>query len=117
MFDELSKEQQIMVSMRKVLTTIIREITPQKGEPYPLSEETVKDITMCLSLISAREQELAEEKGITVEEFQRNHPDEYVLPEEAYLRATLETNEANSKVWELYYGRDFDRELESLKKL
>lgn len=63
-FDDLSKEQKIMVSLRKVLTTIIKEITPQPGEPYPLTEQTVEDIRMCLALISAREQELAESQGI-----------------------------------------------------
>jgi hypothetical protein len=63
-FDALSKEQQIMVSMRKVLTNIIREITPEPGEQYPLSQETVEDIRMCLMLIVAREKELAEESGL-----------------------------------------------------
>ncbi|MEK8021645.1 MAG: segregation and condensation protein A [Candidatus Parabeggiatoa sp.] len=63
-FDALSKEQQIMVSMRKVLTNVIRELTPQPGEQYPLSEPTVEDIRMCLTLIAAREKELAEEKGV-----------------------------------------------------
>jgi len=63
-FDGLSKEQQIMVSMRKVLTNIIREITPQPGAQYPLSEPTVEDIRMCLTLIAAREKELAEAKGL-----------------------------------------------------
>jgi hypothetical protein len=64
-FDDLSKEQQIMVTMRKVLTTIIREITPKHGGQYPLTEQTVEDIRLCLSLIAAREQELAEANGIT----------------------------------------------------
>lgn len=64
-FDDLSKEQKIMVTMRKVLTSVIREITPQPGERYPLSDKTVEDIRMCLTLIAAREQELAEAKGIT----------------------------------------------------
>jgi len=63
-FDDLSKEQKIMVTMRKVLTTIIKEITPKPGEPYPLTEQTVEDIRMCLALISTREQELAEAQGI-----------------------------------------------------
>ncbi|MDM8566623.1 segregation and condensation protein A [Candidatus Halobeggiatoa sp. HSG11] len=57
-FDELSKEQQIMVSMRKVLTNIIREITPAAGQEYPLTEQTFNDVRMCLTLITAREQEL-----------------------------------------------------------
>ncbi|MDM8558209.1 segregation and condensation protein A [Candidatus Parabeggiatoa sp. HSG14] len=64
-FDELEKEQQVMVVMRKVLTSVIREITPAPGKEYPLSEQTVEDIKMCLKLISTREQELAKEKGIT----------------------------------------------------
>ena len=64
-FDELSKDQQIMVTMRKVLTTIIREITPQPGEKYPLSEQTVEDVRLCLTLITTRERELAEAQGIT----------------------------------------------------
>ncbi len=63
-FNELSKEQQIMVIMRKVLTSIIREITPQPGEKYPLSEQTVEDVRMCLALIAAHEKELAEAQGI-----------------------------------------------------
>jgi hypothetical protein len=63
-FDQLTQEQQIMVSMRKVLTSIIREITPAPGEKYPLSQQTVEDVRMCLTLIAARERELAEEKGI-----------------------------------------------------
>jgi len=63
-FNDLPKEQQIMVSMRKVLSNIIKEITPEKGEPYPLSEQTVEDIRMCMALITAREQELADEQGI-----------------------------------------------------
>jgi len=63
--DDLAKEQHIMVVMRRVLTTVIREITPQPGEKYPLSEETVQDIKMCLGLIVARERELAVESGDT----------------------------------------------------
>jgi hypothetical protein len=66
-FKDLSKEQQIMVSMRKTLSSIIREITPEPGTPYPLTEGTVKDIRMCLTLITAREQELADEKGLAKE--------------------------------------------------
>jgi len=62
--NDLSQEQQIMVVMRKVLTTIIREITPSPGEKYPLSDQTVEDVRQCLRLIAAREQELAEAKGI-----------------------------------------------------
>ncbi|OQW91124.1 MAG: hypothetical protein BWK79_17725 [Beggiatoa sp. IS2] len=63
-FDELSQEQKIMVVMRKVLTTIVRETAPHPGHSSPFSEQTIEDIRLCLSLISARERELAEAQGI-----------------------------------------------------
>ncbi|RKZ39358.1 MAG: segregation and condensation protein A [Gammaproteobacteria bacterium] len=63
-FDELSKEHQIMVTMRKVLSNIVREVTPKPGKEHPLSEQTIQDIRMCFGLITARERELAEEQGI-----------------------------------------------------
>jgi hypothetical protein len=61
--DDLSKEQKILVTMRKVLTTIIRELTPPPGDKYPLSESTTQDIRFCLGLIITREKELAEALG------------------------------------------------------
>ncbi len=64
-FDELSKEQQIMVSMRKVLSNIIKEITPNSRDKYPLSEQTVQDVRLCLMLITTREQELAKAEGMS----------------------------------------------------
>ncbi len=38
-------------------------------------------------------------------------------PEEAYVRATLETNAANAKGWARYYGADVDEETEELERL
>jgi hypothetical protein len=61
---ELSKEQQIMVVMRKVLTSIARETVPKPGIVHALSESTIQDMRMCLQLVSAREQELAKQQGI-----------------------------------------------------
>lgn len=63
-FEELSKEQQIMVVMRKVLTTIIRETAPTPDRSSPFSEQTIEDMRLCLQLITAREQELLAEKGV-----------------------------------------------------
>ena len=58
-----------MQVMRKVLTTIVRDITPQhKGLKYPLSEQTVEDIRQCLRLITSREKELADAAGRNVRE-------------------------------------------------
>ena len=63
-FESLSKEQQVMVAMRKTLTNIIKDTTPNPGETHALTEATVNDIRMCLGLISTRERELLEEKGV-----------------------------------------------------
>jgi len=86
-FSDLSKEQQVMVSMRKTLSNIIREITPEPGTVYPLTEATVKDIRMCLALITAREQELAEEKGLAKERPYFSDEEPKVVPITPFLRS------------------------------
>ncbi len=60
---ELTKEQQILIAMRKTLTAIIKDITPPPGMKHPLSEATIADVRQCLNLISARERELADDQG------------------------------------------------------
>ncbi len=62
-----SKERDILMVMRKVLTSVIREITPAPGSPAPLSEQTTMDVRECLKLISVRERELADTAGAVVE--------------------------------------------------
>lgn len=62
-----NKEREILMVMRKVLGSIIKDITPPPGTRYPLSDKTVEDVRMCLGLIVARERELAEDAGITQE--------------------------------------------------
>jgi hypothetical protein len=64
---ELTKEQQILIAMRKTLTAIIKDVTPPPGMKHPLSERTVEDVRHCLALISARERELADSQGRTPE--------------------------------------------------
>ncbi|MCU7914979.1 MAG: segregation and condensation protein A [Candidatus Thiodiazotropha sp. (ex Gloverina cf. vestifex)] len=69
MSDSSNKEREIMMVMRKVLTSIVREVTPEhKSLRHPLSEQTIQDIRQCLGLITAREKELADDAGRTVEE-------------------------------------------------
>ena len=69
MSDPSNKEREIMQVMRRVLTTIVREVTPEhKSLRHPLSEQTIQDIRQCLGLITAREKELADEAGRTTEE-------------------------------------------------
>lgn len=65
--NEPSKEQRVMHTMRKVLASIIRETTPNPGMQHVLSEATREDVRMCFSLISARERELAEQSGISLD--------------------------------------------------
>ncbi len=60
---ELSKEERILRIMRKVLTDIAKETFTKPGFKHPLSDHTIVSIRDCLSLISAREQELIKESG------------------------------------------------------
>lgn len=64
---EDSKEREILIAMRKVLSAVIRDITPAPGTRHPLSDQTIHDVRMCLGLITARERELAEAAGIKPE--------------------------------------------------
>lgn len=60
-----SKERRILLAMRKTLSKIIRDLTPTDSTvEYPLKTGTVEDIKACLSLISIRERELADQSGI-----------------------------------------------------
>jgi hypothetical protein len=61
-----AKEREILMVMRRVLTSVIRDITPAPGQPAPLSEQTTEDVRMCLRLIAVRERELADEAGDAV---------------------------------------------------
>jgi nicotinamide riboside kinase len=64
-----NKEREIMMVMRKLLTTIVREVTPEsKSLKHPLSDHTIQDIRYCLGLITAREKELADDAGRTAQE-------------------------------------------------
>lgn len=60
---DLTKEQQILIAMRKTLAAIIKDVTPPPGMKHPFSEATTQDVRQCLALISAREAELADAQG------------------------------------------------------
>ena len=62
----LSKEHQIIATMRKVLSEIIRDTTPPPGRPHPLRESTIEDVKQCFALITAREKEIHEAAGKTM---------------------------------------------------
>ena len=63
MSDDLTKEQEILITLRKVLSEILKEITPPPGMKHPLSEQTLQDVRNCFGLIAAREHELAQAQG------------------------------------------------------
>lgn len=60
---DLSKDQQILIAMRKTLAAIIKDVTPPPGMRHPLSAATIEDVRQCLGLIAAREKELADAEG------------------------------------------------------
>ena len=66
--DEITKERQILLAMRKTLAKVVRDLTPNdRTERYPLSDDTVQDVKHCFDLIAARERELAQIAGVKQE--------------------------------------------------
>ena len=61
--------------MRKTLGAIVRDTTPDPGMRHPLKDATIQDIRACFALISARERELAEASGISLDDRPR-YPDQ-----------------------------------------
>jgi hypothetical protein len=57
-------EARVLREMRLILTEIARETAVHKGTRHVLSSETIVRMRDCLSLISARERELNEARGI-----------------------------------------------------
>ena len=61
--DSYSKEEEILQVMKKVLTDIAKDTYTPADLKHPLSENTIISIRDCLSLITSREAELAQEAG------------------------------------------------------
>lgn len=64
MDSETSKELKILITLRKVLSSVVREITPKPGMRHPLSDTTMEDVRQCFGLIAAREREISEDAGM-----------------------------------------------------
>ncbi len=64
---EQQVERQVLMVMRRLLGTIVKETTPPPGMRHPLSENTIEEIKMAFSLIAARERELAQAAGVSQE--------------------------------------------------
>jgi hypothetical protein len=60
--DELTLEHRILIQVRQVLASVVRDVTPPPGMRNPLSASTIEDIRGCFSLIAARERELNSDK-------------------------------------------------------
>ncbi len=80
--DEMTQEERIMRMMKRVLTDVAKDTHAKPGFKHPLSERTVQGIRDCLSLIAARERELAEAAGRPMNmrpRFVDERPDEVVV--------------------------------------
>lgn len=55
---DLTLEHRILIQMRQVLASVVRDVTPAPGMRNPLSPSTIEDIRACFALIAAREREL-----------------------------------------------------------
>ncbi|MES9858510.1 MAG: segregation and condensation protein A [Sedimenticola sp.] len=64
---ESAKEREILMVMRKVLASVVKDTTPPPGTRHTLSDRTIQDIRACFGLIASREKELAVEAGVTQE--------------------------------------------------
>ena len=63
--EHFTKEKRVLVAMRKTLSSIVKDVTPSSSAlKTPLSDSTIEDIKMCFGLISAREQEIARNAGV-----------------------------------------------------
>ena len=60
---ELSKEELILKTVKMVLTQVAKDTATEPGLKHPLSPQTIKDIRDCLVVITAREAELADDAG------------------------------------------------------
>ena len=60
---DTSKEERILKMVKKVLTDVAKDTHAKPGFRHPLSENTIRGMQECLSLITARESELAEAAG------------------------------------------------------
>lgn len=60
---DLKKELDVLVALRKVISGMIRDITPEPGMKHPLSDATLEDVKQGFLLIAAREKEISEALG------------------------------------------------------
>ncbi len=60
---DLTLEHRILIQVRQVLASVVRDVTPSPGMRNPLSPKTIEDIRGCFALIAARERELSNKQN------------------------------------------------------
>ncbi|MCP3866964.1 MAG: segregation and condensation protein A [Gammaproteobacteria bacterium] len=97
MSDE-NKEREILMVMRKVLGSVIRDITPAPGTRHPLSDQTIQDVRLCLGLITSRERELADAAGVIPEKpyYTDEKPSATVIPMDSISRINPESDKEDN---------------------
>ena len=63
-----NKESRILQAVKSTLTSVIKDTATEPGFKHPLTADTVEKLRDCLVLISAREQELADQLGETLDQ-------------------------------------------------
>ncbi len=71
-----SKEHQILATLRKVLSEVVRDTTPKPGRPNALKPQTVDNVKLCFQLITSREKEIIDEAGGTGMDSRPRYADE-----------------------------------------
>jgi len=51
---DLKKELDVLVALRKVISGMVREITPDPGMRHPLSDKTMEEVRQGFILIASR---------------------------------------------------------------
>jgi hypothetical protein len=65
---DLTQEERILRMMKRVLTDVAKDTYARPGYRHPLSDATIDGMRQCLALISARECELNELAGRSMDE-------------------------------------------------
>lgn len=63
MSEELTIEERVLRAVKQVLTSVVKDTSTPPGMKHPLTDKTLEDIRQCFGMITAREQELADEHG------------------------------------------------------
>lgn len=71
-----SKEHQILSTVRKVLSKVVKDTTPPPNMPHVLRPATIEDLKHCFMLITAREKEIIDAAGGTEMDKRPRYADE-----------------------------------------